>query len=92
MTDKPVCETCTHCRDGYFGDQRFGQDVQCVNGVLIDIDVAYEGWQPDLEYPVAPCHPHWLDQYEDIDFANDSQERLNAWADCGERQPKDTPS
>jgi hypothetical protein len=33
---------CKHCRDGFF-DGRFGQDVECVNGVLIDIDEAHEG-------------------------------------------------
>ena len=35
---------CKHCRNGQF-DNRFGEDVECVNGVLIDIDVAHEGWQ-----------------------------------------------
>ena len=30
-------------------------DLWCVNGVLIDIDVANEGWQQDVIYPPAPC-------------------------------------
>ena len=46
---------CKHCKNGWFDDQRFGTDVECVNGVLIDIDVAREGWQRDVEYPSAPC-------------------------------------
>lgn len=55
--------------------------MECVNGVLIDIDVAHEGWQRDMNYPVAPCHPMWLRQIAgDEDFPNDCQERLNDWA------------
>jgi len=71
---------CKHCRNGFLGN-RFGQDVECVNGVLIDIDVAYEGWQRDVTYPVAPCHPMWQRQQEgDENFPNDCQERLASWA------------
>ena len=76
-----TCETCRYCRNGWFEDQRFGQDVECINGILIDVDVAHDGRQTDVDYPVAPCHPHWADQCDGIDFENDSQERLNAWAD-----------
>lgn len=43
--------TCPHCKNGYLGRG----DVECVNGVLIDIDVAHEGWQHDVAYPPAPC-------------------------------------
>lgn len=72
---------CQHCKNGQFEDQRFGQDVECVNGVLIDIDEAHEGWQRDLNYPVAPCHPMWpRQQAGDEDFPNDCQDRLNKWA------------
>lgn len=46
--------TCQQCRNGFLGN-RYGQDVECVNGVLIDIDVAHEGWQLDVDYPPAPC-------------------------------------
>lgn len=66
---------CSHCNNGWF-DGRFGQDVECVNGVLIDIDEYHEGWQRDVAYPVAPCHPSWVAQCADEDFENDSQERL----------------
>ena len=34
--------SCQHCKNGFL-DGRFGQDVECVNGVLIDIDEAHEG-------------------------------------------------
>ena len=71
---------CTHCQNGWFHDQRYGQDVECVNGVLIDIDVAHEGWSRDTLYPVAPCHPGWRAQSKGADFDNDSLERLAAWA------------
>jgi hypothetical protein len=72
--------TCTHCRNGFL-DNRFGQDVECVNGVLIDIDEAHEGWQRDVVYPVAPCHPMWTRQQSgDDEFPNDCQERLRQWA------------
>lgn len=71
--------TCKHCRSGFL-ENKFGQDVECVNGVLIDIDVAHEGWQRDVEYPVAPCHPMWARQQADKDFKNDCQERLEEWA------------
>lgn len=70
---------CKHCRNGFL-ENRYGEDVECVNGVLIDIDVAHEGWQPDTIYPVAPCHPDWEKQCRDEDFYNDSLERLEAWS------------
>lgn len=75
--------TCTHCRNGFL-DNRFGQDVECVNGVLIDIDVAYEGHAPDTLYPVAPCHPGWKKQLAGKNFKNDCQERLASWASSGD--------
>lgn len=70
---------CKHCQNGWFHDQRYGQDVECVNGVLIDIDVAHEGWQRDTDYPVAPCHPMWKRQQSGRSFDNDSCERLERW-------------
>jgi hypothetical protein len=33
----------------------------CVNGVAIDIDEYTEGWQRDVVYPVAPCHPRYCE-------------------------------
>lgn len=45
---------CKHCRNGFMGG-----DVECVNGVLIDIDVFTEGWERDVIYPPAPCHPDY---------------------------------
>lgn len=45
---------CKHCRNGFRGS-----DVECVNGVLIDIDVFTEGWERDVIYPPAPCHPDY---------------------------------
>ena len=75
---------CQHCIGGWFEGQRFGVDVECVNGVLIDIDVAHEGWQRDVIYPVAPCHPMWSRQQAgDEDFSNDCQKRLEAWSAGG---------
>jgi hypothetical protein len=64
---------------GWFDDQRFGQDVECVNGVLIDIDTAHDGYCPETLYPVAPCHPMWERQLAGDNFPNDSQERLASW-------------
>lgn len=69
---------CKHCKNGWFEGRRYGEDVECVNGVLIDIDVAHEGWQRDTLYPLAPCHPNFKKQ-----TPNDSQERLAAWASWG---------
>jgi hypothetical protein len=68
---------CKHCRNGWF-DGRFGQDVECVNGLLIDIDVAHEG-PTDTDYPVAPCHPSWAAQQRGEDFVNDTEDRLASW-------------
>lgn len=69
---------CPHCKNGWF-DGRFGEDVECVNGVLIDIDVYTEGYARDEVFPVAPCHPMWARQSAgDEDFPNDCQERLAA--------------
>jgi hypothetical protein len=78
-----VSKDCKHCRNGWFDDQKFGTDVECVNGVLIDIDIATEGWHRDMIYPVAPCHPSWAKQEKDPDmetWENDCQERLEEWA------------
>lgn len=71
---------CKHCRNGFL-DNRFGQDVECVNGVLIDIDEFNEGRSPDVIRPVAPCHPMWEAQCRDPyseTWENDSIERLDA--------------
>lgn len=71
---------CKHCISGWF-DGRFGQDVECVNGILIDIDEAHEGAR-DHVHPVAPCHPMWERQITDPDaetWENDSIERLEQW-------------
>lgn len=52
-TGNPETETaCQFCKNGYRGS-----DVECVNGILIDIDEYTEGWQRDVIYPPAPCHP-----------------------------------
>jgi hypothetical protein len=83
---------CTHCRGGFF-DGRFGQDVECVNGVLIDIDEAHEG-PSDTIYPVAPCHPMWERQRADPDaetWENDSCERLAAWRSQGPATQQESP-
>jgi hypothetical protein len=48
---KGVPLNCKHCRNGFRGS-----DVECVNGVLIDIDEYTEGWPRDHSYPPAPCH------------------------------------
>jgi len=74
-------KNCRHCQNGWFPHGRFGQDVECVNGVLIDIDEAHEG-AGDVIHPVAPCHPMWSKQLADPDgetWDNDSIERLEEW-------------
>ena len=73
-----MSDNCKHCRQGYFDGQRFGQDVECVNGILIDIDVYHDGWQRDTDYPVAPCHPAWKKQCAGKPFNNDTFDRLSA--------------
>lgn len=83
---------CEHCRNGFL-DNRFGQDVECVNGVLIDIDEFTEGWARDTVYPVAPCHPQWDEQCraeengEDID--TDYYDRLMAASVPADEEPSD---
>ena len=71
---------CRHCRGGFLNN-RFGQDVECVNGVLIDIDEYAEGHQRDFCYPVAPCHPDFPRQVADpenfVSDCRDVQERLS---------------
>jgi hypothetical protein len=77
-------EKCAHCSNGWFADQRFGTNVECVNGVLIDIDVAHEGWQCDVVYPPAPCiAKKWRDG-EDSEWLNECHERLMEWSECSE--------
>lgn len=46
---------CKFCHDGNLS-HRFGPDYECVNGVLIDIDVAMEGPDPSTAFPPAPCN------------------------------------
>lgn len=72
------------------------QDVVCVNGVAIDIDVFTEGFER-VRHPLAPCHPGFCatcsgtGEFDDGDCescagtgsklgANDSVERLEAEA------------
>jgi len=43
--------SCTLCKNGYLNRG----DMECVNGVLIDIDEAHEGAQMNVSYPPAPC-------------------------------------
>lgn len=50
---------CTHCTNGHIAG-----DVECINGVLIDIDEFTEGHQRDLIYPPAPCHPDYCNACE----------------------------
>lgn len=80
---------CAHCRQGWFEGRRFGEDVHCVNGVLIDIDEAHEGPALDVVRPVAPCHPMWkaqlADEYGET-WENDSIERIEAWLNTGSEQ------
>lgn len=59
---------CPHCQNGFL-DNRFGQDVECVGGILIDIDEYHEGWKRDVCYPVAPCHPDFAKQTAEPDFS-----------------------
>lgn len=73
-------EKCAHCSNGWFDDQRFGTDVECVNGVLIDIDVAHEGWQRDVVYPPAPCIAKQFEYGESPEWGSECQKRLEDWA------------
>lgn len=75
-------EKCRHCKDGWFPEQQFGQDVECVNGILIDIDIFTEGWHRDQIYPVAPCHPMWEKQCARKNFHNDCTKRLEDATHC----------
>lgn len=81
--------TCKHCQNGWLN---LG-DIECVNGVLIDIDEATEGWQRDTAYPPGPCNACPLCDGEGCKDCNDtgwkgsvnrSQELLSAWADISE--------
>ena len=76
---------CKHCQNGYFP----GSETECVNGVLIDVDEAHEGWRRDVCYPLAPCHPEFGKPEEDQ--VNDSQERLAAWAALGAESEEEAP-
>ena len=49
MTNPP---DCPHCKNGWMGS-----DVECVNGILIDIDEFTEGYALDVWRRPAPCHP-----------------------------------
>ena len=34
-------------------------DVECCDGVVMDIDEYTEGWQPDVIYPPCDCNPRY---------------------------------
>jgi hypothetical protein len=71
-------DSCKHCNGGYFAHGKYGYDVECVNGVLIDIDEAHSG-QRGVEHPLAPCHPNFKSQRP-----NDSIKRLEQWRALGD--------
>lgn len=55
-----------------------GGDYECINGVCIDIDVYTEGWELDLIYPPAPCHPNRCERCSGSGEASeDDANRLN---------------
>ncbi len=64
---------CKHCKNRWMGG-----DIECVNGVLIDIDVATEGWQRDVIYPPAPCVATKRGEWPKRDRG--CQARLEEWA------------
>lgn len=76
--------TCTECRNGWLDRG----DIECVNGVMIDIDEAFEGTQTDVCYPPAPCMACERCAGSGCDACNDtgwiggkdiSQELLEQW-------------
>lgn len=78
---------CKHCRNGWL-ENRYGEDVECVNGVLIDIDIAHEGWDRVQVYPPAPCEAcqacggAGCDQCNETGWRSgeyESTERLEEW-------------
>ena len=83
-------ERCKHCQNGWFSDQRYGTDVECVNGVLIDIDVAHDGWQTDTVYPPAPCIAKKWRNGNKPGWGDECQRLLDEWACPGTLAPADT--
>lgn len=85
-----MCEapaSCPHCKAGDLAG-RFGQDVVCINGILIDIDEYNEGWETDISRPVGPCHPDWgrVDpDRDDTDAWAASAAESNARLEAGHR-------
>lgn len=72
--------TCSTCDKEQLA-ARFGENIECVNGVLIDIDEAMAGWDNRANYSVAPCHPMWEQQTStNTDLAHDVQTRLEQWS------------
>lgn len=86
--------TCRLCLNGWLDRG----DVECVNGVLIDIDEAHEGGQEDVSYPPGPCQQcpdcKGTAFHGDHDCAScngtgwksgqdESQKRLKNWRDHG---------
>lgn len=93
---------CVHCHRGNLRDAGYPSDFECVNGIAIDIDEAHEGWQPDVVYPPAPCHPAYcptcrgsgeqeLGDCPDCTAGYrgeiDCKDRLEAWA-AASREPE----
>lgn len=70
---------CRSCRNGHIVG-----DVECVNGILIDIDVFTEGHERDVVYPPAPCHPDFCTRCNGSGRASKALARKLNSDDCPE--------
>lgn len=61
-----------------------GGDRECINGVCIDVDVYTEGWERDVIYPPAPCHPNRCERCNGSGDATEIDAEANHSDDCPE--------
>ncbi len=61
-----------------------GGDYECINGIRIDIDVYTEGWERDVIYPPAPCHPNRCERCGGSGNATEDDAELHNSNDCPE--------
>jgi len=52
-----------------------GGDVECCNGVAMDVDEYREGWNPETIYPPCSCNPNGCKRCKGTGFVGENRER-----------------
>lgn len=73
MPKRPTFQPC---------NQYIGGDVECCDGVVMDIDEFTEGWQPDAIYPPHSCNPRFCSTCGGTDDPPEAVKEAAGQDDC----------